>query len=420
MTALVTVVNEDLNILNEGSSTHPRHSTTHPHDFAHGQQKSSSHSFHPKAKTKVTVALIKSIAATKYEENFEGITYLDLCKGKYKIVDTEQQAKILLHSHITKGNLFANYPMTIPQQYYASEDQARTAGAIHEYRRRIIYQDPTGDKGLQGHLTHRCSGGSGSSSYSPYTFKDIDQLKARNFNEAIDFYHKAVVDSKKKTLPLQYEGGVRGQSAGCGTGVVRVGLHKILIHLQVYRGKEREVYYERLHDVEPDLTNNKAKTIKTIIEISGNHYLIKASAYPRTGRIIVDVPCTENPFPIWLAEKEKTTNDFLVLLANIRAFLQDRIKDPHNRIIPPTHNPCWRLKNCDINFDVPTTALNFFAYPDMQVKQFYNVAVSRIYARMINAHPYIRIEKACHNFDIAITEKIGSEIIDEAVNEDGT
>jgi hypothetical protein len=56
----------------------------------------------------------------------------------------------------------------------------------------------------------------------------------------------------------------------------------------------------------------------------------------------------------------------------------------------------------------------------MQVKQFYNVAVSRIYARMINAHPYIRIEKACHNFDIAITEKIGSEIIDEAVNEEGT
>jgi hypothetical protein len=34
--------------------------------------------------------------------------------------------------------------------------------------------------------------------------------------------------------------------------IVRVGIHKILIHLQVYKGAEQEAYSERLYDVAAD------------------------------------------------------------------------------------------------------------------------------------------------------------------------
>jgi hypothetical protein len=228
-------------------------------------------------------------------------------------------------------------------------------------------------------------------------------------------------------------GGYGEESAGCVVGIVgdarirevaRVGLHKILIHLQIYPGREEEAYEERLHDVPPNPKNNKAKEFETDIDISPNNlYHVKASVFPY-GKIIVDVPCSDSPFPIWLQDAEKTNKDFLTLLANIRYFLQDKLRDAHSRIIPPTHNPTWRLKNADINFDVPTTAINLFAFPDMQVKQFYNVAVSRIYAKMLNStggggDTYIRIEKACQNFDMPIIDNIGSIIVDEALRERG-
>jgi hypothetical protein len=109
-----------------------------------------------------------------------------------------------------------------------------------------------------------------------------------------------------------------------------------------------------------------------------------------------------------------TNKDFLILLTNIRYFLKDKMRDAHDRIIPPTHNPCWRLKNCDINFDIATTAINLFAFPDMQVKQFYNVAVYRIYAKMLGSTPYIRVEKACKHFDMPITDNIGQTLVEEA------
>jgi hypothetical protein len=91
------------------------------------------------------------------------------------------------------------------------------------------------------------------------------------------------------------------------------------------------------------------------------------------------------------------------------------MRDCRHKVIPPTHNRCWRVKNCDIGFDIPATALTLNTFPDMQVKQFFNVAVSRIYAKMIYSDVHIRIEKACQHFDVPITENIGSTIINEAL-----
>jgi hypothetical protein len=400
-------------LYSEKRSTHPQHGITHPAEFIHLQQPCLFAS-QPKRRKHVSTDEIRSIAARKFEKSFEGITYLDLC-GEYKVVGTEQQARELLHYHKKKGTLFTNSHFTIPQQYFCTADQAETARSIQEYRSRTIPVDPTGVSSLQSRLSRRKRTGrikafAASSQYDK-SVDDIEQLKTRNFYETMEFYYKLIADS----VNGGNGGGGSRESAGQGFRDIRVGLHKILIHLEVYRGREEEAYEERLYDVAPHPNNNKAKILETDVEISNRVYHIKAAVFP-SGKIIVDVPCSDNPFPIWLQDHQKTNRDFLCLLVNIRYFLQDKLKDAHSRFIPPTHNPCWRLKNCDINFDIPTTAINLFAFPDMQVKQFFNVAVSRIYAKMLNAQPYIRIEKACKNFDMPITDDLGLKIIDQALD----
>lgn len=405
----------------EKSSTHPQPATTYPQQFIHVVVEHQNN----KTKRKVSTALIKSIATQKYEETFGGVTYLDLYHGKYKVVETEQQAKNLLHYHKTKGTLFSSYPLTIPRQYFATKDMAKSAQDIQEHRARTVpisLRDPTGGTDLQPRLYTRkksiarrynlkrtnliCYDTKTKTPYSPhydYTFKDFEQLRARNFHDAMEFYMKLIADT------------LRGDSSSKETRGIKVGAHKILIHLQVYAGEEEEAYEERLYDVPSDPNNNKAKLLQTIIELSdGRIYQIKASVFPN-GKIIVDIPCSPSPFPLWLQDQARTSKDFLLLLSQIYVFLYEKMRDYHHKVIPPTHNPCWRVKNCDIGFDIPATALTLNTFPDMQVKQFFNVAVSRIYAKMIYSDVHIRIEKACQHFDVPITENIGSTIIDEAL-----
>ena len=51
------------------------------------------------------------------------------------------------------------------------------------------------------------------------------------------------------------------------------------------------------------------------IELSdGRVYHIKAYVFP-SGRIIVDIPCSTNPFPLWLQDRARTSKDFLLLLS---------------------------------------------------------------------------------------------------------
>jgi hypothetical protein len=88
-----------------------------------------------------------------------------------------------------------------------------------------------------------------------------------------------------------------------------VGIHKILIHLQVYKGAEQEAYSERLYDVAADSSKNRAKLLETAIELSrGSFYEIQASIFP-SGKIRVEVVCSENLFPIWLTDSDRTTKN---------------------------------------------------------------------------------------------------------------
>jgi hypothetical protein len=85
-----------------------------------------------------------------------------------------------------------------------------------------------------------------------------------------------------------------------------VGIHKILIHLQVYKGAEQEAYSERLYDVAADSSKNRAKLLETAIELSrGSFYEIQASIFP-SGKIMDGIVCSDNPFPMWLTDSDKT------------------------------------------------------------------------------------------------------------------
>jgi hypothetical protein len=119
----------------ELSSTHPRTRNTYPQKISHLIQQS----------RHVGREAIQYLAYTKFDKTGKGITYKDLIKhGK-----TPKQAKNILHYHKNKGNLYANSPITIPQHYFCSREDAIEAAT---YNNRNIHPDPMGVLLLQTYL----------------------------------------------------------------------------------------------------------------------------------------------------------------------------------------------------------------------------------------------------------------------------
>jgi hypothetical protein len=98
----------------------------------------------------------------------------------------------------------------------------------------------------------------------------------------------------------------------------------------VQRSRKRSTtrsLFKRLYDVAADFSKNRAKLLETAIELSrGSFYRIQAFAFP-SDKIIVGIVCSDNQFPIWLTDSNKTNKEFLRLLAYIRSFLLERIGD---------------------------------------------------------------------------------------------
>ena len=108
-------------------------------------------------------------------------------------------------------------------------------------------------------------------------------------------------------------------------------------------------------------------------------------------------------------------SDFNSFVAQIRGFLCSQLSDYRGRIIPPIHSPAWRLVHADLNWDIPTTTLNFLAMTDIQVTRP-NDVILRVYKKMLNREPYVRVEKGTHPFSNAFTNisfnnSIGQTII---------
>jgi hypothetical protein len=157
-------------------------------------------------------------------------------------------------------------------------------------------------------------------------------------------------------------------------------------------------------------TKDRAKKLETLID----GFKVEILFYPTAGKkIIIMVPCSDRPFPIALDSPNQVTSDFTSFVAQIRGAISRRLGDSRARIIPPIHNPlAWRLIHGDLNWDIPTTMLNFLSMPHIQITKV-NDIIQRIYAKRIDGKRVIRSEEGVHQFKNApIDTSIGQTILD--------
>lgn len=354
-------ISERVSYILKPASTPPPSKSTLPQQVIQLLQPQEAH-------RKVTCEDIQDLANTKYQSTGKGLIYKDLLKGYYKRAHTPKQAQNILKYHKKKGNLHSNIPITIPQEYFYTKDHAMLAATTNK---RSTLPDPTG----VGYATHALA--------------ELEDQKAESLYEAID-------------LAARY----------CNAGIP-TGLHNIRVHVTL--NNPAEAYHERLdyHNnphVFYTLHANKEKRIETQID----SYLVQASVFP-SGKVVIAIPCSDKPFPITMSNSAQTTSDFNALIAQIRYFLVDCFRDFRGSIVPPIHSAAWRLVHADINWDIPTTALNFLKINDIQITKV-NDIILRVYKKMLNAKTYVRVEEGTHAFkNIPIgTDAIGPTLVSAA------
>jgi len=311
---------------------------------------------------------IQTLAAEKFQSTGKGLTYKDLLRPQYRRADSSKRAQRILKYHKNRGNLITNTPISIPQEYFCNKEHARLSALYNE---RSILPQPSG-------LT---------SSKADHENAIAERKKAENLGHAVVL---AVSDAD---------------------GVAPTGMHNVHIHVTLPSpAYAKEVYEERLHYIKPQNTKQRAKKL----EAKMDNYRVRCLVYPH-GKIIITIPCTEKPFPINLDSPEQTSIEFIALVAAIRHQLTTNwLSDSRGIIVPPIQSDAWRFVHADLNWDIPTTALNFLDMCDVQITHFNDVW--RFYKKQIDNHLYVRIEQGTHQFSNALTtvsfnESIGATII---------
>jgi hypothetical protein len=363
-------IDQSLNIAQEKSSTHVHFESTHIEPVTHVEERQQQLQLPPRRHHRVTAEDIQALAGSKFQCTGKGLTFKDLLKSQYKRAYTKEQAQDILHYHKKRGNLYTNSCRTKPQQYFCNEVDAEQAAL---YNSTITHIEP--------------SGSSTSTATKKATVIDSnkamsDELKAQNLAQAVDL------------------------AASNTDGKLPIGMHNIHIHVNLHPLYVSEAYYERLKDVKPQNTRQKGK----LLEIKIDGYNIKCLVYPK-GKIMIAIPCSNNPFPISPNAPERTTSDFNHFIAQIRGFLCSQLSDYRGRIVPPIHDSSWRLVHADLNWDVPTTTLNFLSMCDIQVTRLINDVILRVYRKMQNREPHIRVEKGTHPFSNDATSTSFDEFI---------
>lgn len=328
-----------------------------------------------------TAAVISGLSNTKFESTGKGLTFKDLMRGRNKREVTPKQAQNILKYHKKEGNLYVNSPITIPQQYFASKEQAELSANLNK-------QKSGGNKCLVKSSTHP----------DPTGVPDIDtsyenEYRAENIFETI---RMAVNSSASGKIPLP------------------IVFHNIRIHVKL--NNQSEAYYERLNyknnsNVYYTKHANQEKRLETRID----GYLIRASVFPK-GKLIITIPCSDRPLPIIMDSASRMSGVINGLTNQIRYFLINAFRDFNCQIVPPVHTPsAWVLIHSDINFDVPTTTLNFLNMVDIQITQVDDI-IFRVYKKLLDAKPFIRFEEGTHPFRNAQlgTDDIGPIVISAA------
>jgi hypothetical protein len=344
---------------------------------------------------------VEAAASNKYTKYGEGITYEDILKGFPGLVKTNEQAQNVLRNYKNKGKLYTCH-RTKPQQYFLSKEQAELAAFNY---RKSTHSHPIGGSAFSNQQKPRLS--LCPDKYASYYNRD-DSRRIQEEEE-----QRLIAQNAVQAIQL------------ASSGRIPTGMHNILIHLTLFPGTEQESYQIRLADVPPSPKHNKAKFLETKID----GYLIKIYVYLR-GKVIIHVPSTRKPFLILdeYASSQLISSAysyfpdyFLPFVAQIRDFLQRRLSDNiWCKIVPPLQGPTstWVLKHADLNWDVPTTPLNYkvFSSP-IQIPQLNGIFL-KVYRKMSLQHKtHLRVEDGVHKFNFPFSDascSLGPTIISTA------
>ena len=395
-------INQNQNNDLEVSSTYPEESSTYPQRNNHLKQQSEPH-----RRRCVGRKVVQDLAYAKFDKTGRGLTYKDLIKhGK-----TPKQAKSILHYHKNKGNLYANSPITIPQQYFCSKEDAIEAAT---YSNRNIHPDPIGGTTATNLLaTATPIAIAKSSTASISSGGDIAAATAAAaVATAVGSSSAADVVAVDNDDDATSVADAIDKILDC-TNDLPIAMHNI--RLQTTLVNPTEAYEERLN-----LRNNpycyftthanKEKRLEFYID----GYLVQCSVYPN-GKVVICINSSSRPLPISPNNRDKTTSDFTSFVAQIRAFLVQNLRDFHSKIVPPIHDPSWCLVHADFNTDIPTKDINFRGC--IQVNDFANNVVLKIYKKRLGPQGkrYIRFEEGVHTFKNApINNSIGETIVTAA------
>lgn len=175
------------------------------------------------------------------------------------------------------------------------------------------------------------------------------------------------------------------------SGATIAGMHKVHLHLTIGGGNSsliEEAYHERLAHI----CANPRKNQEKLVECRIDNYLVKCCFFPR-GAVDIYIPCSEQPFPIFLHDPGSTAINLFGFASQIRQFLcsSDCLKDYRGVFVPSVLDPSWQLVDADLNFDVPVTTLKYKVTEHHQIVKFGEVF--RIYKKMLNGQLYVRVEQ---------------------------
>ena len=292
---------------------------------------------------------VKAIATEKFITKSQGITYLDIIKLADDVNYTPKQAQHVLRNFKKDGKLYVSY-RTKPQQYFLSREDAEYAA---QKRKRSTHIDPTWvGSHLMRKYTPSYSLKSCNNNNNNYQDLDLDYLKAEDVASIV--YHTT-------------------------SGAIPVGIHKIHIHLSVGGGNPsliQETYDERLADVLANPRKNQEKLVEHRID----NYLVKCCFFP-SGAVDIYIPCSAQPFPIYIGDPDATAINLIGFVSQIRQFIcsSDCLKDSRGLLVPSIQDPAWQLVDADINFDVPIAPMKYKIMGHYQIVKFGEVF--RIYKR---------------------------------------
>jgi hypothetical protein len=402
-------IDQSIDTGSEESSAQVSFETTHLHRDDHVRQQQqkhpqskSQHCHHPHYhhRPPITADDIRRLAHAKFENSGKrlGLTWQDLVnKGPYKSVDTKLEAQDTIHHHKKEKNLYTNSPGTKPQQYFATEDEAKIAAINNRLNTQL---NPSGvpqptfglikNSYRQGFPTKITATATTTAFTADPINNCLQELKANNFLQAL----LAIPSVATKWHNHRYE----------------------FCLLPDGPDPPSAPYYDRLGWIKPDPKKSQAKTLPPTY-IGG--YEIIVDVYPNNGKVIIALPSKDYPLPF--PNTEELANEFLAFLGAIKGYIERCLSDKRGVLVPSVLS--WRLVHADINKDVPCSPELFLTFPKMEIIRA--DGVFRAYARMLHGCCHFRFEKGNHVFNqtmehviTSLVKEVGQESSSIAASEE--